>query len=246
MQPEQTRTTHNLFEEIPSLGIAGDMVMAPASQAPESNINFRMEFPPHSRATRNLRRNTFPVGERRPEIRQNLARFGITTDAFPKYVVNTRFNLRYLRHITGILSSTETFRNEKVRFKNLTRSGGESQVIFTKPLTDRDIGNWRDRAVQSMSASTSSTVYIRASYILGFQLLKGNGPGATLTQKSGNWCCVEANPNEEWTTPPEWVGNRNILRNVPPGVWTERFRCPTLEQDNAVQQVIRRMIKATR
>ncbi|KDR14854.1 hypothetical protein L798_11494 [Zootermopsis nevadensis] len=140
------------------------MVMALASQAPGPNINFRVEFPPHSRATRSLTGNTFPIGDRRPEIRQNLARFDITTDAFPEYVEDTRFNLRYLRHISDILDSTETFRNEKVRFKNLTRSGGESQVVFTKPLTDRDIRNWRDRAVQSTSASTSFTAYVGAPF----------------------------------------------------------------------------------
>jgi hypothetical protein len=108
-----------------------------------------VDFPPDTCATTNLAGNTSPIGERRPEIRQNLARFGITTEAFPEYVANTRFNIRYLRHISDLLGAIETFRNEKVCFKNLTRSGGESQVIFTKPLTDADAGNWRDRAVKS-------------------------------------------------------------------------------------------------
>jgi hypothetical protein len=134
--PEITADTHNLFEEIPSLGVAADMVTALASPQPVSNINFRVGLPPHSRATRNMTRNTTPTGKRRPESRQNLARFGIKTDSFPEYVANTRFNLRYLRHISDLLRSVETFRIEKVQFKNLTRSGGESQVIFTKPLID--------------------------------------------------------------------------------------------------------------
>jgi hypothetical protein len=131
---EITTDTHNLFEEVPSLGIAADMVMGLASPQPEPNVNFRVEFPPHTQETRNLTGNTSPIGERRPEIRQNLARFGITTESFPEYVANTRFNLKYLRHISDLLGAMETFRNEKVRFKNLTRSGGETQVIFTKPL----------------------------------------------------------------------------------------------------------------
>jgi hypothetical protein len=138
--------THNLFEEVPSLGVAADMVMALASPQPEPNVNFRVEFPPHTRATRNLTGNTSPTGERRPKIRQNLARFGITTELFPEYVANTRFNLRYLRHISDLLGAMKTFRDEKVRFKNLTRYGGESQVIFTKPLTDIDVGNWTEQS----------------------------------------------------------------------------------------------------
>jgi hypothetical protein len=58
-----------------------------------------------------------------------------------------------------------------------------------------------------------------------------------LTERSLNWSCVQAKPGEEWIIPPEWIGNRNIRRNVPAGVGTKRFRGPTLEQDNATQQV---------
>jgi hypothetical protein len=128
----------------------------------------------------------------------------------------------------------------------MTRSGGESQVIFTKPLIDTDIGNWRDRAVQSSSASTSSAAYIGASYVFGFQLFKENGPGTTLTERSQNWSCIEPVPGEEWVIPHEWVRNRNVRRNVPAGIGTVRFRGPTLEQGNTTQQVVRRMIKTPR
>jgi hypothetical protein len=200
--PEVNAENHNLFEEVPSLGIAADMVMALASPQPQPNINFRVGIPQHATACRNMTGNTAPIGERRPEIRQNLARFGITTDAFPKYVANTRFNLRYMRHLSDLLGTTETFRIEKVQFKNMTRSGGESQVIYTKPLTNMDAGNWRDRAVQSSSASTSSSAYMGASYVFGFQLFKSYGPGATLTVRSANWCCLEPVPGEEWEIPP--------------------------------------------
>jgi hypothetical protein len=110
--PEVNADTHNLFEEIPSLGVAADMVMALASPQPEPNVNFRVGLPPHSRATLNMTGNTAPIGERRPEIRQNLARFGITTDSFPEYVANTRFNLRYLRHISDLLGNTD-FQNRE-------------------------------------------------------------------------------------------------------------------------------------
>jgi hypothetical protein len=238
--PEINAETHTLLEEVPSLGIAANMVMALTSQRPEPNVNFRVGFPPRTRATNNLVGTTSPIGERRTEIRQNLARFGITMERFPEYVANTRFNLRYLRHISDLLGSTETFRLERVCFKNLSPSGGESQVIFTKPTTTTDPGSWKDKAVQSTASSTSSTAHIGASYVFGFQLYKSDGPGETSTERAMNWSCAEAIPGQAWTD------NRNDRRNVPEGVGTERFRGPTLEEDNVTQRTVRRMIKTPR
>lgn len=51
---EITTDTYNLFEEVPSLGIAGDMLMAVASQGVEPQPNFRVGRPPGSLFTDNL------------------------------------------------------------------------------------------------------------------------------------------------------------------------------------------------
>jgi hypothetical protein len=72
-------------------------------------------------------------------------------------VTDTRFNLRYMRSISDILGSIETFRREKVTFKNLTKSEGEL--------------GWSKRSVQATAAATSSTAYMGAAYIFGFQLM---------------------------------------------------------------------------
>lgn len=70
--------THNLFEEVSSLGIAGDMVMASAAADPEPRPNFKVWIPANSRVSRNLVGNTTPIQPRRPEVIQCLAGYGHT------------------------------------------------------------------------------------------------------------------------------------------------------------------------
>ena len=43
--PAIDENTHNLFEEVPSLGIAGDMVMSLSQEAQEPTPNFRVQLP---------------------------------------------------------------------------------------------------------------------------------------------------------------------------------------------------------
>lgn len=116
--------THNMFEEIPSLGLARDMVIALASADAEPVPKFRIGLQQGSITTTNLVGNFFRIGPRRPEIGQRLAGQGMTSTSFAEYIAGTRFNLRYIRSISDIIGKFDTFRNEKVCFKNLTSSGG--------------------------------------------------------------------------------------------------------------------------
>lgn len=97
-----TPDTHNLFEKNPSLGIAGDMVMAPAAQANEPEPNIHVAKPANTVFTSNLIGKLSTIGTRRPEIAQRLAGYGITSTTFHEFVKGTRFNLKcpiIVRHI---------------------------------------------------------------------------------------------------------------------------------------------------
>jgi hypothetical protein len=60
--------THNLYEELPSLGNAGDMLMAAASQDEEPEPNFHVKVPVGEEITENLT-GYFPViGPRRVDV----------------------------------------------------------------------------------------------------------------------------------------------------------------------------------
>jgi hypothetical protein len=80
------KTLNNLFEEVPSLGIAGDMVMALASAEPEPTPNFHIGKPQNTEFTTSLAGKFYPIGPRRPEIGQRLAGFGITAASFAEHI----------------------------------------------------------------------------------------------------------------------------------------------------------------
>ena len=108
-----TEETHTLFEEVPFLGIAADMVMSLTQEAIEPVPNFRITIPENV-TVNNITGRFYSIGPRRAQIKQSLAGQGITPNDFPEYVSDTRLNLKYLRSISDILSGFTTFRNEKM------------------------------------------------------------------------------------------------------------------------------------
>jgi hypothetical protein len=192
--------THNLFEEVPLLGIAGDMVMAASGAVEEPIFNHHIEIPEGSRMTRNLCGCITPIGPRRIEVRQWLAGYQITPTNFPEYIPGTRFNLRYMMSISDTFGKYDTFRNEKVCFRRLTLAGGESQIMTTRPTPQGDqTMSWTTTSVQPTSSGCESAAEMGASYVFGFHLYKEDRDGPTLTLRSLNWSCVEPDPNAEFT-----------------------------------------------
>lgn len=113
-----TLDTHNLYEEVPCLGIAADAVMA--LQANNNEPDYRVTGPLGSVINlQNLCGASEHIATPRDEIRRRLTGQGITAAAFPEYVANTRFNVRYMRQISDLVGSITTFRNEKLVIANL-------------------------------------------------------------------------------------------------------------------------------
>lgn len=217
--------------------------MALASEEAEPVPNFDVGKPAATNWTNNLVGRFYPIGPRRPEIKQRLAGFGITVNSFTEYVPGTRFNLRYIRSISDILGRIETFRNEKVTVKNLRLAGGETQVIKTQPMDHEEAGNWREKSAQALSAATSSTAIMGAANVFVFQLYKEDGPGDDRKAKVENWSCITG---VAWNMPDDWYENRNNRRNLPDGIGTSRFRAISLRQDITLSNVTRRLIKTPR
>jgi hypothetical protein len=98
-----TAQNHNLFEEVPSLGIAGDMLMAASTPVDDPEPHVHVAIPAGSVVTENLVGYSPIVGPRRVEIRQRLNSHGITGNTFPEFVAGTRFDLRYMLSISDII-----------------------------------------------------------------------------------------------------------------------------------------------
>lgn len=245
--------THSLFEEIPSLGIAGDVLMALATADDEPVVNIPLQIPRGSRVKLgNLTGTVEHIGVRRMELRAKLASFGITPQNFTEYSTGTRFNLKYLLSISDLIGSFATYRVDKTCFKMLTSAGGETQVIRSRNLDYEENQSWTETSVIVTSAATSSTAVIGAGYVFGFQLEKGRTTDteAQGIERSTTWSCIEPDPNlneeQRWVMPQPWYAARNSRRVIPEGVGTERFRSISKRQDLQVIEVSRRMVKTSR
>lgn len=243
------RQTHNLFEEVPSLGMAADAVMAVADAADYPVQAVRVNLPAGSTITQNLLGYSHYIGPRRQEIKQRLNGQGITNVAFPEYVANTRFNLRYLQSLSDVIGQQETYRVERFVSANLTIAGGETQIIKTHPVEGEGENIcWTKTVVQALSAACESTAQMGASYAFGFQLYKEPGDGATHTERATRWSCLQSAQNAEvpWVISPAWAEGRNDRRNLPPGIGTDRFRAISKQQEIALNDIIRRLIISKR
>ncbi|KAJ8728514.1 hypothetical protein PYW07_006210 [Mythimna separata] len=212
--------THNLYEEIPSLGICGDIVMAESSDAATPVANFRV-LPQQTKATRALCGNFGPIGTRKEEVRILLNSVGVTPTSFDEVIGGTRLNIHLIQKVSDYFAGSPTFRNEKVKLDALTVEGDAAQLIKSVP-TDENVdprARWTNVVIRPISAVANETSTLGASYLMGYQLAK-----MPIADSNANWCCVEqASDAHPWAIPPEWINNRNDRRAVPPGMEIERF-----------------------
>lgn len=152
-----TEFTHCLYEEVPSLGIAGDLLMAIAGGADEPIPAFGITFPPHAKASTNLLGTFSTMVKSRLEITQKLTSYGITGTAFEEYCQNTRFNRQYFRSISDMIADWSTFRIEKVNFATMTKDGSTVQIVKSEPSDVRSHGGWLKRDVQNTSLEEETT-----------------------------------------------------------------------------------------
>lgn len=198
---------HCLFEEIPSLGVAGDMLMAVATDAQEPEPVFGFAFPDRAAASENLLGKFYPIGTRRAEIAQRLAGYGIAGNAFSEYC--SRFNRQYFRSISDILVTWTTFRLDKVSFVALTYDGSTVQIVVSEPSNDQGQHGWLKRDVQNTSPEEETTAVMGAAFAFRFQLRKEPIPGrASRLAQNANWCCVKSRNAEEPFQLPEGMGGQ--------------------------------------
>lgn len=235
--------SHNLYEEVPSLGICGDILMAEASQAANPTPNFRV-LPQNTRATRALAGYFGAIGTREEKLRLELESFGITATDFKEQIAGTSLNIRLIQKVSDYFARSPTFRKEKVKLDALTADGDSVQLIKSIP-TDENVNpnvTWTNLIVRPTAATAIPTTVFGASYIMGYQLTKG-----PVANSNANWCCVEqANPAQPWVIPQEWVANRNARRVTPEELDIARFVAISDSQRNRTNSIVRSMIISQR
>lgn len=148
-----TEQNHNLYEEVPSLGICGDVLMAVASEAANPTPNFRV-IPRGTRATRSLTGYFGAIGARKEEVRIDLESIGITATTFAEQIAGTRLNIRLVQKVSDYFAGCPTFRMEKVKRDALTGAGDEVQLIKLKPTDENTnaLARWTDIIVRPTAA----------------------------------------------------------------------------------------------
>lgn len=174
---------HTLYEEIPTLGVCGDIIMAMTTQAQNPNPNIGV-LPQEIQATMNLLSYLGMIAPRRDEIRQVIMAAQITNLAFPESVQGTRFNADLFNTIDQAIAGLKTFKIEKVIITNMST---ETQFVVTTPTgADNAINKrWTQADVQPRTVSADSASTVGASYYAGYQLIKEQFGGS-----HQNWCCI--------------------------------------------------------
>ena len=216
--------THTLYEEVPCLGVAGDMVMILNSATAEPPRNFRITTPADTKPSINLLGNQAVIGKRRDEILRKLSGYGITENDFPDDGNETRFNRPYLMAMSDALRKCETFRNEEGNFPKMTSNGNMTMAITTTPQTldIKPTQMWTDVIASNTTPEESSAAIMEAATVFGFQLHTGTRPLGTAYEANKNWLCVERSGNNNWQPGNDWVQTTADGADRPPAVPDQR------------------------
>lgn len=214
--PEINDTNHNLFEEVPSLGVAGDMLMSLCFNGEQIDPHFRLGKPMNTEFTTNLlgRFNMDPLSEVSQDVIRRLNQHGIKADYFSETFHNTRLNIPYILHISHLLGKLKCFHIFAFSFENVSIQGGMTQVVQCFPKNIEKKENWRECIVSPKAFYTDTDEIYSHAVVFGFQLHKEDGPGARRSEKVANWTCLRGCGPTPWIMPDEWYANRNERRMI--------------------------------
>ncbi|XP_024894021.1 uncharacterized protein LOC112468878 isoform X2 [Temnothorax curvispinosus] len=229
--------THNLYEEIPCLGVTSESVRHSISNDPPGRYHSSLERPADNIIPNENLLGFKPLGARCEEAK-NFAFFaGITSEEFPVSLPNTGINLDFIRSISGILSRTKTFKTTRLDITTMAESGSITQAIMQKPIPATETTQKRG---EIYSFANFGGQDLASAYGLGLvytpNLFKeGLTPGLI-----AEWCCIN-------TPPVEYINNRNDRRDtIPPGYREEVFTSSTQSGQQYRQHMVRMMLTTKR
>ncbi|XP_022164279.1 uncharacterized protein LOC111029553 [Myzus persicae] len=198
---------HNLYEEIPCLGVLSEAIMHAISDEPAGPYQSVVTY--ESLQPNNNLIGFRPLNPHRHQDAKNIAfSADISASHFPDYPANTAINLTLLMSISSILKGSKGFKISKVNFSTLSEAGSASQTIVSRPLTIERQTNLMSTINTTSLARNSHDLFGEACLFCS-QLMKDSGSDADHTR----WCMIS--PAAGLPIPPQWVDNRNQRRNLP-------------------------------
>jgi len=193
---------HNLYEEIPCLGVVSYAIQQSISDAPigryDSNVVLEGQQP-----NSNLL-GYKPLGFRRNEAKGLAGQQGISPIAFQCYPENTCINIGFLIGISNALATTKTFKNFDVVFTTLSESGSIVQVMTQHPVDITAGSSNLSGNIIPRSLLKETLASYGASIFLVPQLYK-EPYIVNAVENHATWAMYQR-------IPPEWIQNRNIRR----------------------------------
>lgn len=247
---DQNPHNHNLYEEIPALGVVVEGLQTALGNANPGPYDSVLRI-------RNLAVNQnllgyVPLVNRRPEAKNFFLNIGITPQDFVENPANSGFNYDLMYAVSNWISTTSTFKVELVNFASMSSTGSQSQILMCLPQIQTNAA-----IVQNVAGEITATALMRdskttfgvAQYTL-FQLYKEPAtrhPEPVPPQPSmmaRTWCCV--NFTEIDPVPPEWMANRNERRNAPNEYTARRFESISQNNKNLRKRMISNMVISKR
>jgi len=228
-QPVELTENHNLYEEIPALGVLAEAVRQSVSDnANNGHYAYTSALaPPGVKCNSNLL-GYAPITNTRPSHAKNtILSYGITEHMFTESVPGTAINYELIYSVSKMIERTRRFKILNLTPSNLGETGSKAQIIVTRPSPDKI--NHEIPCIKSVVYNESLTRETLVSYgvatAFSFQMFKEPEINSQLDQSvlHHSWCCVDW--DEQHPIPATWINNRNDRRNImPPQYLIQVFR----------------------
>lgn len=195
--------THNMYEEIPCLGVVAENLrhaLSDADPGPYQSVLQTEQLVPNANLL-----GIRIIGERFDEAKALANNVGVTSIVFPEYPENTGLNIKLIVSISRELDKTTSFRLSHVNFDILAGNGSPAQAVI-----QRKAPGYQGEELEKFSCLRSESLFneILSPYGMAMTYLPQMIKEASTVETASRWCCVA-------TPPPEWVANRNVRRNIP-------------------------------
>ncbi|KAG8290064.1 hypothetical protein J6590_093796 [Homalodisca vitripennis] len=155
--------THNLYEEVPPLGMA----LAALVQAQANNVG--AWIPPCQPIGFNLTNNLLnyrPTAIYRPEALRHIINAGITNADIEANPPNTGLNIQLLQYISDQLASNKTFKTTSCIVYTMLEFGSQAQIaeVHPSPGQPRMRTVLGDVEVRTLAAETSTTIGVAIAF----------------------------------------------------------------------------------
>lgn len=240
---------HNLYEEIPCLGVMAEAVRHAASNDPPGRYASALDVPAAQVNANLLGFENLAV--RRNEGRNFYISLGINDAVFPESINGTGFNYDLMYAVSQWISKTKTFTIEKMKFENMSKIGAQMQTILQHPQL-QDVNAVQRNVlsdINNTSLSRDPDTNFGSAYFCLFQLHKQSPVIANINASllAQAWCCrTYTGADAAHTIPPEYIENRNARRNLPIEYSSIRFSSISMSVSQLRRRTITKMVISRR